>query len=405
MLRSLGNIVSQSEQKGLPVPRDLALGLCNRLFGVIQSRQVESYRQVERVKEDRAVTEERYLTRNLKDTFVVQSFTWSGLLFAEDGRYVLSPRVNVVLGKNGYGKTLFLRTFVALLQRDAEQSDVLVRGVKPDAARRLCIDLTRNGSLETIIRDDTYFLDSVGRIPVLAIQDSRYLNRTQLFVSGTTSMIESLDRSGARSFLTQQPFENVIQDLLTLLALDYVDASNSDKPLRFDRPIFRMVEEVVGELTEDNEFRFADVRRIDNTKFQILVHTAGATQDPIPIQFASQGTLSIVAIFGLIYSFLRSLHRDVKEEDLFEASGLVLIDEIDAHLHPSWQQKILRLLTRRFPKVQFVVSAHNPLIVAGCDRGEVSVLRRREGTGQFYFKSIRTDFLGAESSRPLPKCL
>jgi predicted ATP-binding protein involved in virulence len=397
-LLSLPHIFDRDETASARLSRRLALDLCRGLFVVIQSRQTESYREVERVKEERALTEERYLERNLKDLFVVQAFSWLGLSFVEDGQYVLSPRINVILGKNGYGKTLFMRTLVALLQRDAEHSSVIMKGANPDPSTRLNIHLTRNGILETISRDTTYFLDGIGKIPVLAIPDSRFIDRTKLFVSGTTSMSESLERSGALNFLTQKPYENVIQDFLTLLSLDYVDTSSSNVARRFDRPIFRLVESIVAELTEDRDFRFADVRRVDTTRFQILVHTAGAIQDPIPIQLASQGTLSIVAIFGLIYSFLRSLHRNVKEEDLCRTTGLVLIDEIDAHLHPSWQQKILQLLTSRFPKVQFVVSAHSPLIVAGCDRGEVSVLRRREGAGRFYLDPSPTDFLGAKAA-------
>jgi len=65
-----------------------------------------------------AITEERYLERNLKDVFIVQSFSWYGLSFLEDGQYIFSPRVNVLLEKDGYGKTVLLRALVALLQRN-----------------------------------------------------------------------------------------------------------------------------------------------------------------------------------------------------------------------------------------------------------------------------------------------
>jgi predicted ATP-binding protein involved in virulence len=79
------------------------------------------------------------------------------------------------------------------------------------------------------------------------------------------------------------------------------------------------------------------------------------------------------------------------------AAGIVFIDEIDAHLHPSWQQKILKMLTQHFPNVQFIVSAHSPAIVAGCDKGEVSVLRKRPKTGAFYVDTLPRDFLGAST--------
>jgi energy-coupling factor transporter ATP-binding protein EcfA2 len=51
--------------------------------------------------------------------------------------------------------------------------------------------------------------------------------------------------------------------------------------------------------------------------------------------------------------------------------GVVLIDEIDAHLHPSWQTKIGEWFTRYFPKMQFIVTTHSPLICRACERGSI----------------------------------
>nr|WP_283809962.1 AAA family ATPase [Bradyrhizobium vignae] len=129
----------------------------------------------------------------------------------------------------------------------------------------------------------------------------------------------------------------------------------------------------------------------------MLVYSAGATGSPLPIQLASQGTLSVVTIFGLIYSFLREVHPHLPENRVFEAPGIVIVDEVDAHLHPSWQQKILAMLTSTFPNVQYIVSAHSPFIVAGCDQGEVSVLRRQSETGLFQLDPLSQDFLAARA--------
>jgi len=52
------------------------------------------------------------------------------------------------------------------------------------------------------------------------------------------------------------------------------------------------------------------------------------------------------------------------------------------------------MLTGEFPNVQFIFSAHSPLIVAGCDEGEVSVLRRHEDGDRFYVETLNQDFLG-----------
>lgn len=46
-------------------------------------------------------------------------------------------------------------------------------------------------------------------------------------------------------------------------------------------------------------------------------------------------------------------------------TGIVLIDEVDLHLHPRWQREILLQLTKVFPNIQFIVSTHSPVIVVG----------------------------------------
>jgi len=140
----------------------------------------------------------------------VQTFSWYGLSFLKDGQYRFSPRVNVLLGKNGYGKTVLLRALVALLQRDTEHSNLLTRETKADGLR-LVVDVTRNGRTETIRRDATYFLDAVGKIPLLAIPDSRFINRTQLTVAGSALASEPLEQSGARNFLAQEPMKTLFK--------------------------------------------------------------------------------------------------------------------------------------------------------------------------------------------------
>jgi energy-coupling factor transporter ATP-binding protein EcfA2 len=59
-----------------------------------------------------------------------------------------------------------------------------------------------------------------------------------------------------------------------------------------------------------------------------------------------------------------------------EIDGLVLIDEIDLHLHPLWQMDVVSCLRQSFPRLSFVASTHNPLTLLGAQPGEIHVLRR-----------------------------
>jgi len=58
------------------------------------------------------------------------------------------------------------------------------------------------------------------------------------------------------------------------------------------------------------------------------------------------------------------------------AEGIVLIDELGAHLHPRWRMRIVKALRAAFPRLQFLVSTHDPLCLRGLFNGEVVVLRR-----------------------------
>jgi hypothetical protein len=366
------------------------------------------YRDVEKIIQERTDLEERLFERNVRHVFDVRSFQWRNAALFEDGIYTLAPRVNVLLGRNGYGKTLFLRNLVAMLQNDQQYSTLLFPKDRALAtASHLAVEIGRNGDPERILRDATYF-DSppgqhrVGKIPLLAIPDSRFLDRTRVTVAGTPADAQGPIVSGARNFLTQEPFTNMIEDFLTILCMNYGTPPTraSEQRGSFRRGVYKLVEDVVAELTDDRMFQFTEINLLPNHRYEILVNTTDTPDMKIPIQAASQGTLSVVAIFGMIYNFLRTLRPGTTDAEIQNAQAIVVIDEIDAHLHPSWQQKIIGMLTRSFPKVQFIVSGHSPLIVAGCDIGEVSVLKKRSSPdgGRFYIDTIRSDFLGARAA-------
>lgn len=63
---------------------------------------------------------------------------------------------------------------------------------------------------------------------------------------------------------------------------------------------------------------------------------------------------------------------------LEEGSGVVLIDEIDLHLHPSWQQKVVGKLQSIFPKVQFVMTTHSAEVLKGLDRKHLRIIKNRK---------------------------
>lgn len=109
------------------------------------------------------------------------------------------------------------------------------------------------------------------------------------------------------------------------------------------------------------------VRDLDD---RICVSLGG---EMIPIERLSEGYRSV---FALVADVARELLRDFRS--LEDAEAVVLIDEIDTHLHPRWKMRVMSSLRRALPGVQFIVTTHDPLCLRGMDDGEVVVLQRDE---------------------------
>ncbi len=95
-----------------------------------------------------------------------------------------------------------------------------------------------------------------------------------------------------------------------------------------------------------------------------------------PMRELSLGYKALIA--WVVDLAARMIERYPDSEDPLAEPAIVLVDEIDLHLHPTWQRQLVGYLRTRFPKVQFIVTAHSPLVVQAAQDANV-VLLRREG--------------------------
>jgi energy-coupling factor transporter ATP-binding protein EcfA2 len=84
------------------------------------------------------------------------------------------------------------------------------------------------------------------------------------------------------------------------------------------------------------------------------------------------------AIAWMVDLAVRLFRRYPQSADPLTEPAIVLVDEIDLHLHPKWQRTIMDFLSDRFPNTQFIVTAHSPLVVQAAQDANI-VLLRREG--------------------------
>ena len=98
----------------------------------------------------------------------------------------------------------------------------------------------------------------------------------------------------------------------------------------------------------------------------------------LPAVWLSHGYQAAIAwladVVGQILWEASAAGLDIENIAPKDMEGLVLVDELDLHLHPSWQRGLVPALKQTFPRLQFVVTTHSPMLLAGLRPDEVVVL-------------------------------
>ena len=160
--------------------------------------------------------------------------------------------------------------------------------------------------------------------------------------------------------------EAVIQEIIDLDYRSYL----RDDPTR--RNIVVQIGEIASEVMDGFPIQFTGVRE-DNIGFFPGFSTVDG---PMPLNTLSQGTQSIIQWLGRLIIGYAAYYGF--PETLEDSPGVIIIDEIDAHLHPSWQRRIIPTLTDHFPNLQIFCSTHSPLMLAGLKAGQIQLLQRDE---------------------------
>lgn len=96
----------------------------------------------------------------------------------------------------------------------------------------------------------------------------------------------------------------------------------------------------------------------------------------LPFSKLSHGQQSMIAMVGDIARRAFLLNPHLGPDAPAKTPGIVLIDELDLHLHPRWQRRIVEDLKRTFPEIQFITTTHSPFIIQSLEPGELRVLGR-----------------------------
>lgn len=233
----------------------------------------------------------------------------------------------ILTGKNGSGKTSVLQTLAYLFHNHA--------GYKKWMSYKANHDLT----------DLTDYYLKKGYI--FAFHEARRKSDFEK-PSGLNKIIFH-----DRYEIIEKPGKAFLQYIVNLKAeKSFAHDDGDEKTVHEIDQWFKMFEETLKELLEDPDLKLVFDRKQFN--FQIIQ----GKKEPFDFNTLADGYSAIIEIVTDLI-----IRMEKHKTKIYDAQGIVLIDEIESHLHIDLQKKILPFLTRFFPRIQFIVSTHSPFVL------------------------------------------
>ncbi|EFK60141.1 AAA family ATPase [Sphingobacterium spiritivorum] len=168
-------------------------------------------------------------------------------------------------------------------------------------------------------------------------------------------------------FISTELTSSLFNDETHLIDLQYqFDIWRSQQRIRFDKRENYITEILTDILPNLYDIKFDD--QIDGVSVTTYIEKDHENAEFAKVTFnkLASGLKSMIAMIGDILIRLYNQQPDVNDPSEF--TGIVLIDEIDIHLHPKLQKQIVQQLSKTFPKVQFIASTHSPISFLGAPK-------------------------------------
>lgn len=338
------------------------------------------------------------------------------------------PNINVILGTNGLGKTTLLKA-IALTALGPAVSDSglypyhLVRkepeNNQAKQQQQARLKATFQPHSQDNIPSEINFLEAEMTITKKGdLEQMRWTHEDEklwhpIFLSssdafffvgyGTTRRVEKketldLGSRSSSSFARAQRVKSLFEEAYSLVPLNaWLPNYESTQPKRF-KEVVNIINRVMGQ----NHYQLTGKLETGEYLFE-----KNGLQIPFPA--LSDGYRAFLGWIGdLLFHICTTCPSSKK---LLDHKGMVMVDEIDLHLHPEWQKSILPTLAKELPNIQFIVTTHSPLIVGSvewmniinmvADTHEASKAKRikYQIKGLDADQILISDFFGLETTR------
>ena len=232
---------------------------------------------------------------------------------------------------------------------------------------------------------------SIEKMPTAVTADKHPIHNWFNFVAGyAPEYVEKVNlKKGYR--ISENPRHDFLKYLLDLKMTQALAASNN-KPEKAERikEWFDKFQQLLRDIFENDTVRLI----FDEDTFRFSIEMDG--REPFDFNTLSSG---YAAVLDIVVDLIIRMESQGNRVFDFTVPGIVLIDEIETHLHLELQKKILGMLTTIFPNVQFIVSTHSPFILNSLENAVIYDLEKHllvenglanipyEGIVEGYFES------------------
>lgn len=334
------------------------------------------------------------------------------------------PNLNLLLANNGYGKTSLLKAIAlaALGPAVGESGIYPYRLIRREKKQKALKPAQLRAKFHTHEQDRSPMTEIFSEVSIVPKGDLESLQWTSaddkiwhpvfssesdaFFMVGygstrrvsRSSRYETPDR---RSSLRASRVMGLFEEEFSLRPMNtWLPEYHESKQLRGR---YVQVQNLINRIVGKSGWAFIGQR---DKEGEYLFERAGVQ---VPFPALSDGYRAFIGWLGdLLYHVAETCPSGKK---LIENKGIVMVDEIDLHLHPKWQMTILSTLARELPNIQFVVTSHSPLIVSSLEwmniimmapgANQSSKIRRIEWAvhGLDADQILLTDFFGLDSTR------
>lgn len=320
----------------------------------------------------------------------------------------------ILTGKNGSGKTSVLEAMVRYIQ------NFLRRSVPLEEAKRLYSyyleQIEKMNSLEDSEQNRQQIYENKRN---LNIWENELKSLTSEIILTSTSDIRLKEKYEQGNFIfayyrAQREFQveqykniekvelqnkyNIVENpgaKLTKYLVDLKATQAFTKDVEKAEKIdgwFKQFENILKTIFEDEHLEL----KFNDETFQFSIHESG--REPFDFNTMSSG---YAAVLDIINDLIIRMEAQSGLRTEFDMEGIVLVDEIETHLHLELQKKILPVLTKLFPNIQFIITTHSPFILSSLDDAVIYDLENRtlvkDGLKNLPYEGIVEGYFGVDA--------